>query len=100
MARPFSPRVWFSQNTGTGIGALFSGMFLLVGGFGCLAFGPTLIRWFDAADWPTTTAEIIDSNRATLIQSLQARPEFTYRYTWKGELHTAHGFDLFEVYSN
>ena len=100
MARPFFLGRWMSDSPAIAAGALMSGIFFLVGVAGCLAFGPTLLEWRAAAAWPTAPAEITASRLLSGIEGRTVRPDFSFRYTWGGQVRMAAGFDLLGVYTS
>jgi len=90
---------WISRHPLLAGGGFGSGIFLLVGLIGTLVFLPGLRVWFAAADWPTTEAEITASRLVYGISTRAARPDFTFRYEWKGRTYTAQGYDLLNAYA-
>ncbi len=100
LSRPWSSvRDWVSRHPLIAGGAFGSGIFLLVGLAGMLAFLPALRNWLAAADWPTAEAEITASRLLYGINGKAARPDFTFRYEWQGRIYSAQGYDLLDVYS-
>jgi hypothetical protein len=94
-----SIREWVSRNPLIAGGAFGSAIFLLLGLVGIWTFLPGLRAWFAAADWPTAEAEITASRLLEGINDRAVRPDFTFRYEWKGRAYTAQGYDLFGVYT-
>ena len=90
---------WISRHPLLAGGGFGSGIFLLVGLIGTLVFLPGLRVWFAAADWPTTEAEITASRLIEGSNDRAVRPDFSFRYEWKGRAYTAQGYDLLEVYT-
>lgn len=84
-------------------GAFLSGTFLLLGVVATLVFGPRVLRWRDAAHWPTapgtiTSAELAGSGG---MRSRGVRPEFQFEFRLdSGEIARGRGYDLLEVYSS
>jgi hypothetical protein len=100
LTRPWAAlRGWISRRPLIAGGVFGSGISMLCGLAGMLAFLPNLLTWFAAADWPTTEAEITASRLLDGINDRVTRPEFTFRYEWKGRTYTAQGYDLLEAYA-
>jgi hypothetical protein len=93
-----SLREWVARHPALAVGTFLSGIFTLLGLFGTFAFFPTMRIWADAADWPTTEAEITGSRINWGQRARGGRPEFTFNYTWQGRAYTAQGYDLIGAY--
>ncbi|HWA29336.1 MAG TPA: DUF3592 domain-containing protein [Lacunisphaera sp.] len=92
-------REWVSRHPAVAIGGFLSGIFLLLGLIGTLAFFPAMRIWAAAADWPGTEAEITGSRVFYGQRGRGGRPEFTFTYTWQGRNYTAQGYDLIGAYT-
>jgi hypothetical protein len=89
---------WVSRHPALATGAFLSGIFVLLGLAGILAFLPRFRAWSAAADWPRVEAEITASRLFYGWRGRGARPDFTFAYEWQGRAYTAQGYDLLEAY--
>ena len=101
LRRPWlSLRGWISRRPLIAGGVFGSGIFLIGGLAGMLASLPEFRSWLAAANWPTTEAVITASRLVEAGNDRATRPDFTFRYEWKGQTYTAQGFDLLEAYTS
>jgi hypothetical protein len=92
---------WVSRSPALAAGTLLSGLFVLLGLVGMLAFLPRFRAWSAAGDWPRVEAEITASR--VLYHGWRgrgARPDFTFAYDWQGRAYTAQGYDLLGAFTS
>lgn len=85
------------------IGVFLCAIFLLLGTIGSVVFGPSLLRWNDAANWPRVPAEILSGeivSRNAARGGRTVRPHFTWTYEFGGTRHTGEGFGVARVSTN
>ena len=82
------------------VGCFLSGIALLLGVIGSVAFGPKLLRWRDAGAWlqmpgEILSGEIVSTNSARGGRTV--RPHFTWTYEAGGKRQTGEGYGIAHV---
>ena len=85
------------------VGGFLSGLGILLGTIGMIAFSWRLLPWLTVERWPTAMATIVDAREESTsgrggVRSY--RPWLVYHYTFGNTAHRGEGFDVAGHYSS